>query len=231
MSYRAGALVPRDFGFTHLDASMRGNLARWVARARRWSVVYSDIESSTWLRLSCAAAGAKYVRTIPWIRWSMPAIQGDRPPAGCEQLLLFHGRTPLHWNGPGCLTHFAHLALRNANKHPAEKPLDQALDLVSYFSDVGEHIFDPFAGAGTIGLACRILDRRYTGAEIDEKWSRFAAERIGGELRDKDARRVERWIKAKVEPVVQSNGAASNRAALRRADKLRAIEFLRARRR
>jgi site-specific DNA-methyltransferase (adenine-specific) len=53
--------------------------------------------------------------------------------------------------------------LRGEDKHKAEKPLDQALDLVEWFSDEGETVFDPFAGSGTIGLACRILGRSYLG--------------------------------------------------------------------
>jgi DNA modification methylase len=83
-----------------------------------------------------------------------------------------------HWHGPGNLTHLAHLCLRGEDKHKTEKPLDQALDLVSWFSDPGDWVFDPFAGRGTFGLACKILGRNYIGVEMNPAEAQLAQARI-----------------------------------------------------
>ena len=186
----------RDMGFGHLTPSLRRQTCLLAAQARRWVVIYSDQES-TWLwRLGLQAAGAHYIRTVPWVRWSSPQLSGDRPPTGCESVVIAYGsaRGRKHWNGPGNLTHLSHKCLRGEGKHKAEKPLDQMLDLVSYFSDPGELVLDPFAGSGTTGLACSLLGRNFIGAEIDPVWAAKAETRIATRpMSDRDTERYARW--------------------------------------
>ena len=215
----------REFGFDSLETG--GKLFQFVARSsalvKRWSVIYSDIESTHHFREACQESGATYIRTIAWIRWSMPQLSGDRPPSGREDLLIFHGGYPgmseeegyppvsdlalfyskqtkgrKAWNGPGNLTHLNHKCLRGDGKHRAEKPLDQCLDLVEWFSDEGETVLDPCAGSGTVGLACAILGRSYVGFELDPAWATFARQRIeafkaSGALSDRDKDRLGRY--------------------------------------
>ena len=193
----------RELGFDSLSVSLRRYIARCASGALRWSVLYSDLESTAWLRIAAQAAGAKYIRTVPWIRWSMPQLSGDRPPQGAEALLLFWGAAKgrKSWNGPGNLTHLSHKCLRGESKHRAEKPLDQCLDLVDWFSNPNELIYDPCAGAGTIGVACALLGRRYMGAEIDPKCHERASDRIAaahrGNLSARDCERLNRWLATK----------------------------------
>jgi hypothetical protein len=197
----------REFDFEHLTPSARRWLGRAAATVKRWSVIYSDVESSTWMRLACEAAGAEYIRTIPWVRWSMPQLSGDRPPQGFEHLIVCHrqhlgprgGRRPIEkrWGGFGGLVALEHKRLSGEDKHKAEKPLDQALDLVTWFSEPGETVFDPRAGTGTVGLACRLLGRNYVGVEQSAEWAAHAARRIHAQsLSERDFERVQRWYAA-----------------------------------
>ena len=95
-----------------------------------------------------------------------------------------------------------HTCLRGDGKHKTEKPLDQLLDLVSYFSDPGETVFDPCAGSGTTGLACKLLGRQFVGLEVDGAWVEHANRRIaaatpGGPLpADRDQTRLDKWKKS-----------------------------------
>jgi site-specific DNA-methyltransferase (adenine-specific) len=210
----------RELGFESLSRKARKAVGTWAASVKRWSIVYSDVEHSNWLSLAVQARGTEYIRTMPWVRWSMPQLSGDRPPQGFEHVLCFHPKGRKHWNGPGNLTHLAHLALRGEEKHKCEKPLDQALDIVSFFSDVGESIFDPFAGNGTFGLACRLLGRNYVGIELDQEWAARAQARIGGAITDRDTERVARWLSQDSEPVsALKEGPSLARAAARSLDK------------
>ena len=190
----------RDLGFESLSRRARKAIGDWAARVKRWSVVYSDVESSNWLALCVQSRGAEYIRTMPWVRWSMPQLSGDRPPQGFEHVLCFHPKGKKHWNGPGNLTHLSHLAMRGEAKHKCEKPLDQALDIVSFFSDIGESVFDPFAGHGTFGVACRLLGRHYVGCENDPVWAPKAQARLKS-LSESDTDRVLRWLEKDSEPV------------------------------
>ena len=190
----------RDLGFDHLSPRLRQRIAYLAARTSRWVLIYTDIEGLTWWRISLKAAGCTYIRAIPWVRWSMPQLSGDRPPTGCEMLVVAYGHAPgrKHWNGPGNLTHLRHTCLRGEGKHKAEKPLDQLLDLVSYFSDPGELVFDPCAGSGTTGVAAKLLHRRFVGYEIDPVWAAAAAARVETcpVLGPRDTERHLRWLEA-----------------------------------
>lgn len=198
----------RELGFDPLDESLRAYLAGCASRVRRWTIAYTDDRGMGGLAASLAAGGAEWVRTLQWIRWSMPQLTCDRPPQGFETLLLFHrqrigargGIKPLakSWNGPGWTTHLEHKCMRGGGKHPAEKPLDQALDLVHWFTEPGERIYDPTAGSGTVGLAAAMLGRGYVGIEIQPDWATFADARIRNwverrELSERDSTRFDRW--------------------------------------
>lgn len=212
------AVVQRDLGFTHLSESLRDQIAKFAAVVKRWSVIYSDVESAMIWRAACENRGAKYIRPIPWIRWSMPQLSGDRPTTGCELLTCYWGsaRGRKGWNGPGNLIAYRHedeadappldsiehKSLRGANKHRTEKPLDQMLDLVEFFSEPGDTVFDPCSGSGATALACAILDRDFVGCELDAEWVMKSTERVRlyqqkGELSDRDAERFKRYVEAK----------------------------------
>jgi DNA modification methylase len=113
-----------------------------------------------------------------------------------------------HWNGPGSLvafgvdydaesrTHAPRRALRGADKHPTEKPIDLMLDLVSWFTDPGELVLDPCAGSGTTALACRLLGRSCLALECNERWAIAARSRVAGVLSDRDRMRASEWCKS-----------------------------------
>ena len=192
-----GGTRHRDLGFDHLSPELRRCIAYCAGQVERWSLVYSDIEGLHNWRKEMYELGSSYIRAMPWVRWSMPQLSGDRPPQGFELVTAYWGRERgrKSWNGPGNLTHLAHTCLRGEDKHKCEKPLDQALDLVSWFSNVGDSVLDPCAGSGTIGLACKLLNRGYVGIEIDPEWAESAKERIAESqiLSDRDDESYERW--------------------------------------
>lgn len=180
----------RDLGFASLSEELRQGIVHLAAQAKRWVLIYSDLEGAHLWR---EAMPKTYIRSVPWVRWSMPQLSGDRPPSGCELLLLFHRAGKKRWSGPGNLTHLAHKCMRGEAKHKTQKPLDQLLDLVSWFSEPGELILDPTCGAGTTGLACRELDRHFAGHEIDPVWSTKAITRLATPLAGTDITHVQRW--------------------------------------
>lgn len=218
---KRGGARKRELGFDHLTPLDRALIGEAAASVDRWSVVFSDVEGSSSLRSSAIECGAEYVRTLPWVRWSMPQLSGDRPPTGLEQLVVFWGkqRGKKAWNGPGNLTHLANKCLRGDGKHKAEKPLDLCLDLVSWFSLPGETVFDPFAGAGTIGVACKLLGRSYVGLERDQKWATHANARIAKPFSPRDLERLNQWLLNDLEPKAQGKGPTVLRAKARAADK------------
>ncbi len=229
-SPEGGGVRARDLGFVHLSESLRDAIAKFAGAVRRWSIIYSDAESLTLWKGACELRGAKYIRPVPWIRWSMPQLSGDRPTTGWELLTCYWGAAKgrKSWNGPGNLLAYrheeadappldelTHKCLRGDNKHKTEKPLDQMLDLVEFFSDEGEIVFDPCSGSGSTALACAILGRNFVGCELDEAWATASTERVRfyqeeGKLSDRDAERFSLYVEAKkVRPVKVKKGVAA----------------------
>lgn len=226
-----GGTRHRDLGFDSLPPHGPSFLVYWASLVKRWSVIYSDVEQAHVLWETAEKerpTTLEYVRTVPWVRWSMPQLSGDRPPQGFEMLLCFHPPGKKRWNGPGNLTHFAHLAMRGDEKHKCQKGLDQALDLVSFFTEEGETIFVPFSGAGTIELACQLLNRSCIGLELDPVWHAKACARLLAPLSAEDVTRCQRWLEQKIEPAAQQKeGPSVERLRSRERDRALLLERMR----
>jgi 23S rRNA G2445 N2-methylase RlmL len=184
----------RDFAFEALTPELFRRLCSYAAQVRRWSAIFCDIESVGIWKQGLTDAGVEYVRALPWVRWTQPQISGDRPPSGCEMVVLAHRPGRKRWNGPGSLTHFHQKALRGADKHPTEKPLDLALALVGYLTEPGEAVLDPCAGNGTTLLGAALLDREGVGLERNAGWAGKGSARTDAQLSDRDAERVRRFV-------------------------------------
>jgi len=61
-----------------------------------------------------------------------------------------------------------------ARQHPCPRPTDQTEQLISNFVVDEGIVLDPFAGAGTIGLACASSSRKCLSIEIEEKYCELA---------------------------------------------------------
>lgn len=63
-------------------------------------------------------------------------------------------------------------------EHPTQKPVALMRDLVSVVCRRGGTVLDPFAGAGTTGIAAVIEGRDFIGVELTEHYHRVAEDRI-----------------------------------------------------
>jgi len=232
--------VDRDFGFPPLTEADRQACIKIARTLPRWTVIFSDfakgsdafegdpeaeaqaghymIEGDCAWRFTGVHGGLEWIRLVPWIRWSQPQITGDRPCTGAEAILHFHAKGRKRWNGPGGLTHYSRKSLRGDDKHPTEKPLDLVLDLVTFYSDPGEAIVDPFAGAGTTGLAARLLGRDALLIERDATWVAQAEARCTGALSERDTEAVLAWVESTCEQADKEiTDKTSTENAIRRA--------------
>jgi DNA modification methylase len=62
--------------------------------------------------------------------------------------------------------------------HPTQKPLDLTRHFIKLGSDEGDVIIDPFMGSGTTAVACKIMNRRYIGCDINPEYIKVAEERL-----------------------------------------------------
>lgn len=176
--------VARDLGFDHLTPEISRAFCIEAARVtKRWVIVFSCEQNIGAWRWDLQGAGLEVVRVMPWIKPNCaPQMTGDRPAAAWEAIVLAHRRGRKRWNGGGDRGYFVHDVPRGPERfHSTEKPIGLLLELVDLFSDPGELVIDPFAGAATTGAACIRLGRRFEGAELDAGVAEKAVERLSAE--------------------------------------------------
>lgn len=67
--------------------------------------------------------------------------------------------------------------IRN-KRHPTEKPVELMRMYIENSSNENDIVLDPFMGSGTTAVACKQLNRRFIGFEIDKKYFDIANRRL-----------------------------------------------------
>ncbi|MBI2967559.1 MAG: site-specific DNA-methyltransferase [Bacteroidetes bacterium] len=65
-----------------------------------------------------------------------------------------------------------------AHEHPAIFPEKLAKDHIVSWSNIGDFIYDPMIGSGTVAKMCIVTDRNYLGSEINRDYCKIANRRI-----------------------------------------------------
>jgi site-specific DNA-methyltransferase (adenine-specific) len=66
------------------------------------------------------------------------------------------------------------------DSHPAPFPEKLVADHISSWTSVGDCVLDPFLGSGTTGRVAILMNRRFIGIDISEKYVRASRKRIQG---------------------------------------------------
>lgn len=64
------------------------------------------------------------------------------------------------------------------NVHPTQKPVALMEYLIRTYTHEGEVVMDNCIGSGSTGVACKNLNRKFIGVEMDENYFNIAKERI-----------------------------------------------------
>lgn len=188
-------VLEAPLSFPAITAEERQQVATHIARmAKRWAIVFSQVEAvMEWQRVLTASGALSPRRIGVWIKPdAMPQFSGDRPGMGYESIVFTHRKGRSRWNGGGRVGVFTHNKNTPGGKHEHEtqKPLPLMLELVELFTDPGDIILDPFCGSGTTGVAALRLGRRFIGIEKDAKYAAVARERIEAETKGLSLRDV-----------------------------------------
>ena len=169
-------------GFAAIDETTRVLVSKFAAdRCNGWALFFCQVEAAAVYRDVLNASGAKYKRTMVWIKPdSSPQFNGQGPAQGYESIAsAWCGKGASKWNGGGKRGVFVH----NCNQgrfggHPTEKPAPLMVELLELFTDPRKTILDPFMGSGTTGVAAIQLGRKFIGIEREEKYFNIACKRI-----------------------------------------------------
>lgn len=168
--------------FAAMDEETRSFIAHHATRlCSGWVLLFCQVEATSTWRDVMLEAGAKYRRSMAWVKPdSSPQFNGQGPAQGYECISAsWAGEGSSRWNAGGKRGVYTF----NCNSgrdggHPTEKPVSLMEALISDFTDSGSVILDPFMGSGTTGVAAHNLDRRFIGCEIDPKYFDISCRRI-----------------------------------------------------
>jgi len=124
-----------------------------------------------------------YAQIEPWkwlLCWHKPAAMGRSPVGFCNF-------EPIAMWGKGCNNSVDVIrAMITPDKtidwHPCPKPLEWAMKLLAIFRHY-ETVLDPFAGSGTVPLACERWGKKWVGIEINPEYCKQIKRRILRETR------------------------------------------------
>jgi site-specific DNA-methyltransferase (adenine-specific) len=168
--------------FAPISDKIRETIAYQCARlSLGWALAFCQVEATRLWQDAMTRAGAKYFRSMAWIKPdSSPQFNGQGPAQGYECISTsWCGGGVSHWNAHGKRGVYTHCV--NTNRyggHPTEKPLPLMIELVLDFTKPGDIILDPFMGSGTTGVAAVQLGRHFIGCEIDPAYFAIAERRI-----------------------------------------------------
>ena len=80
-------------------------------------------------------------------------------------------------------------AAPSSNNHPTVKPVHLMSWLVRLVSKKGDTVLDPFMGSGTTGVACKKLNRRFIGFEMNKDYCDISLKRLLNQ-----PERIDKWI-------------------------------------
>lgn len=183
-AYDAVSSGHAGLNFEHITNDQAAQCCQeWFRIARRWVLVFCDLEGIELWRREGVEAGFDYVRTCVWDKVDgAPQFTGDRPAAGAEAIVVLHRPGKKFWNGGGRrnVFRFEVNGERGEKPHPTTKPLSLMRELVQLFSNPGELVLDPFSGSGSTGVACKQTARRFLGFELSPEYFEIATRRLSG---------------------------------------------------
>jgi site-specific DNA-methyltransferase (adenine-specific) len=142
----------------------------WLAHNA--DLVYSSADDIR--REYAPGTAARYERG--WI--NSPSVKGS-PANG-------RGRTlnPTGARAQNVLVHTS--GKEKGNPHPCPMPLDLARELVLLACPAGGLVGTPFAGSGTVGVACAQTGRRWCGCDIDPPYVELTRQRLAHQIVEGD---------------------------------------------
>lgn len=71
---------------------------------------------------------------------------------------------------------------KDSTGHPAQKPLEILQDIITWCSAEKDVVLDPYMGSGSVALACRNVNRKYLGIEVQKGYVEMANKRLSQEV-------------------------------------------------
>ena len=174
-------IMPKgDFGAWDQDFSPRTWAEVIIPKVRGWAVIFCSQAQIGDYEHILKDQGFNAVGTIVWHKTNPVPFNTRFKPVNAWEAGVIGKRPGTQFYGHGVVHNvFTYKSPSPQHRiHPTQKPLGLFRELMSLFSQKGELVLDPFAGAGTTVCAANELERRVIAFENDKDHYRRASQRI-----------------------------------------------------
>lgn len=153
------------------EVNLQCNMENWLTYVRS-----KGRSSSKKLKSQCEEVfhitkSNKYTwNTIEYLREVVAPYMKDGKPRGW--VIDQNTGMRVRWSGVGNALFFSPPFFKNTFEkqiHSTQKPFLLWTELIMISSNVGEIVFDPFAGSASSGVSATVCDRQYIGCEIESE--------------------------------------------------------------
>ena len=174
------------YNFTDLWIKLCSNLMK---KNSTMYVSYAEMYSNDLINI-CNKHGLKYFDTFYWHKTNpMPQVRKRNFLSSVETTLIFtKGNYTFNFLKQNEMHDFMELPLCMGNErlknkegktlHPTQKPLKLIKHFVKISSNIDDKVLDPFSGTGTTNVACKLLNRKCLGIEINKEYYLPSVQRL-----------------------------------------------------
>jgi len=168
------------------DNSAWISLAAKCLRVGGSLISFNAWSRATIIEKACVDSGLIYKDTLTWKKTNPMPRNRDRryvPDVEMIQWYVKKGKWTFnrqHKSYESCVLSFASESGGGFKRyHPTQKPVKLIEHLLRIHSNEGDLVVDPFMGSGTTAVACRNLNRKFIGFEVDHGYYETCCLRIG----------------------------------------------------
>ena len=123
--------------------------------------------------------------SLQMVVWDKEKIGMGKPFRKQHELILYANRESFEYIR-GCKTFATVMKYKQVptkeRLHPAQKPLELLKDLIMGYTTEGEIVLDCFMGSGATGVACKKLNRKFIGIELNDEFFEIAKKQLNDAL-------------------------------------------------
>lgn len=176
--------VSMDFGAWDQEEVNISKLARLIFSLLRKggsTIIFYDLWKITKLSDALKEAGFKQLRFIEWLKTNPVPLNSKRNYLTNSReiaILAVKDSKPTFKSNYDNGQYKYPIPNSGKRFHPTQKPLELFKNLILKHSNENDFIVDPFVGSGTTAIACKELNRRFAGCDIDANYIKIAEQRL-----------------------------------------------------
>jgi len=138
--------------------------------------IFCGTEQVSILRRTMVEGGLS-TRLCIWEKTNPPILNGQHLWLSSIECCIFGRKAKATFNRH-CASSVWRFPAGKRDIHPTQKPVKLMTYIIESSSQVGDTVFDPCAGSGSVGIACIRTERNFVGTELNIKYYEKAQKRL-----------------------------------------------------